>query len=41
LMERVDDFRDLPIKIVVAGMDAALVSVIGGLGSGIVIGVPT
>ncbi|NOY57774.1 MAG: nickel pincer cofactor biosynthesis protein LarB, partial [Calditrichaeota bacterium] len=41
LMERVDEFRDLPIKIVVAGMDAALVSVIGGLVPGIVIGVPT
>lgn len=41
LMERIDDFKDLPIIIVVAGMDGALVSVIGGLVPGIVIGVPT
>lgn len=41
LMERLDDFKDLPVILAVAGMDAALVSVIGGLVSGIVIGVPT
>ncbi len=41
LMERVDEFKDLPVKIVVAGMDAALVSVIGGLVPGVIIGVPT
>jgi len=41
LMERLDDFKDLPVIIAVAGMDAALVSVIGGLVSRMVIGVPT
>lgn len=41
LTERVEEIRDLPAVIVVAGMDAALVSVIGGLVRGLVIGVPT
>ncbi len=41
LQERLDDFRDLPVIIAVAGMDAALPSVIGGLVSGMVIAVPT
>lgn len=41
LLERVEDFRSMPVVIVVAGMDAALPTVIGGLVSGAVIGVPT
>ena len=41
LMDRIDDIRRHPIVIAVAGMDAALASVIGGLASGVVIGVPT
>ncbi|MBI1398053.1 MAG: nickel pincer cofactor biosynthesis protein LarB [Betaproteobacteria bacterium] len=41
LMERVEDFRNLPVVIVVAGMDAALPTVVGGLVPGVVIGVPT
>jgi NCAIR mutase (PurE)-related protein len=41
LMERVEDIRRHPIVIVVAGMDAALASVLGGLVPGVLIGVPT
>ena len=41
LMERLDDIKTAAIVIVVAGMDAALVSVVGGLVPGVVIAVPT
>ena len=41
IMERIDEIRNLSVTIVVAGMDGALVSVIGGLVGGIVVGVPT
>ena len=41
LLERVEDFRHMPVVVVVAGMDAALPTVIGGLVAGAVIGVPT
>ena len=41
LVERIDEVKALPVVIVVAGMDGALPSVIGGLASGLVIAVPT
>lgn len=41
LMERVDELQRMPVVIAVAGMDAALPTVVGGLLSGFVIGVPT
>ena len=41
LLERVEDIRRSPVVIVAAGMDAALVSVIGGLVAGAVIALPT
>ncbi|MSO73795.1 MAG: nickel pincer cofactor biosynthesis protein LarB [Alphaproteobacteria bacterium] len=41
LMARVEEFRALPVVIVVAGMDAALPSVVGGLVPGLVVAVPT
>jgi pyridinium-3,5-biscarboxylic acid mononucleotide synthase len=41
LMERVPDIVRHPVVIAVAGMDAALVSVLGGMVPGIVIAVPT
>lgn len=41
LMERVDEIQQMPIVIVIAGMDAALASVVGGLVNGVVIAVPT
>jgi NCAIR mutase (PurE)-related protein len=41
LLDRVSDIRDKAVVIVVAGMDAALPSVVGGLVSGAVIAVPT
>ena len=41
LINRLDEIKAHPIVIAVAGMDAALVSVLGGLIPGIVIGVPT
>ncbi len=41
LLERVDELRRLPLLIVIAGMDAALPSVIAGLVPGLVIAVPT
>ena len=41
LLEHVEDLSDLAVVIVVAGMDAALPSVVGGLVPGLVIAVPT
>jgi NCAIR mutase (PurE)-related protein len=41
LLERVEEIRKARVVIAVAGMDAALPTVIGGLVSGVVIGVPT
>ncbi len=41
LLERIEDIRSSPVIIVVAGMDAALVSVVGGLVSSAVIALPT
>ena len=41
LLDRVDDIRQYPVVIAVAGMDAALPSVLGGLVAGVVIAVPT
>ena len=41
LMDRIDEIRAHPVVIVVAGMDAALPSVVGGLVPGLVIAVPT
>ncbi len=41
LLERIDDIRLSPVVIVAAGMDAALVSVVGGLVSSPVIALPT
>ncbi len=41
LMRRVEDLRNRRVVIVVAGMDAALPSVVGGLVPGLVIAVPT
>lgn len=41
LMERIEDIRRHPIVIIVAGMDAALASVLGGLVPAVLIGVPT
>ena len=41
LMDRIDEVRSYPVVIVVAGMDAALPSVVGGLVPGLVIAVPT
>lgn len=41
LTERLDEIRRHPVLIVAAGMDAALVSVVGGLVRGCVIGLPT
>jgi pyridinium-3,5-biscarboxylic acid mononucleotide synthase len=41
LLERIEDIRRSPVVIVAAGMDAALVSVVGGLVSGAVIALPT
>ncbi|MDR3538523.1 MAG: nickel pincer cofactor biosynthesis protein LarB [Acetobacteraceae bacterium] len=41
LMRRMDDLRSRRVVIVVAGMDAALPSVVGGLVPGLVIAVPT
>lgn len=41
LMERVDEIKQHKIAIVVAGMDAALPTVVGGLFGGVIIGVPT
>ncbi len=41
LLERIEEIRQHRIVIAVAGMDAAMPTVIGGLVSGMVIGVPT
>jgi NCAIR mutase (PurE)-related protein len=41
LLERIDEIRQAPVVIVAAGMDAALISVVGGLVAGAVIGLPT
>jgi NCAIR mutase (PurE)-related protein len=41
LLARIDDIRRAPVVIVAAGMDAALISVVGGLVAGAVIGLPT
>lgn len=41
LMDRIEDIRRYPIVIAVAGMDAALASVLGGLYGGSLICVPT
>jgi hypothetical protein len=41
LVERIDEIRTMPVVIVVAGMDGALPSVVGGLVPGLVIAVPT
>ena len=41
LIERIDEIKALPVIIVVAGMDGALPSVVGGLVPGLVIAVPT
>ena len=41
LVERIDEIKAMPVVIVVAGMDGALPSVVGGLVPGLVIAVPT
>jgi NCAIR mutase (PurE)-related protein len=41
LTDRLDEIRRFPVLIVAAGMDAALLSVVGGLVRGCVIGLPT
>jgi pyridinium-3,5-biscarboxylic acid mononucleotide synthase len=41
LLERIKEIRTFPVVIVVAGMDGALPSVVGGLVPGLVIAVPT
>lgn len=41
LMNRIEEIRRHPIVIAVAGMDAALASVLGGLVAGVLIAVPT
>jgi hypothetical protein len=41
LMQRAEEIKCFPVVIAVAGMDAALVSVLGGLVPGVVIAVPT
>jgi len=41
LLERIEEIRNMPVVIAVAGMDAALPTVLGGLVPGLVIGVPT
>ncbi len=41
LLERVEEIQSLPVVIVVAGMDAALPSVVGGLFRGLIVAVPT
>ena len=41
LLERIEEIRSAPVVIVAAGMDAALVSVVGGLVSSPVIALPT
>jgi NCAIR mutase (PurE)-related protein len=41
LLERIEEIKAAPVVIVAAGMDAALVSVVGGLVGGAVIALPT
>ena len=41
LLERVEEIRRMPVIIAVAGMDAALPTVLSGLVPGVLIGVPT
>jgi len=41
LLDRLEEIRRMPVVIAVAGMDAALPTVLGGLVPGLVIGVPT
>ena len=41
LLDRIEEIRSCPVVIAVAGMDAALPTVLGGLVSGAVIAVPT
>ncbi len=41
LLERIDDLKSIPIVIAVAGMDAALPTVLAGLIPSMIIGVPT
>lgn len=41
LMEKVETIRAHPVTVAVAGMDAALPTVLGGLYGGVLIGVPT
>ncbi|WP_419730893.1 nickel pincer cofactor biosynthesis protein LarB [Lichenicola sp.] len=41
LLRRVEELRRFPIVVVVAGMDAALPSVVAGLLPGMIVGVPT
>lgn len=41
LMERIETIKSFAVVVVVAGMDGALVSVVGGLVPGVVIAVPT
>jgi NCAIR mutase (PurE)-related protein len=41
LLRRIDEIRRIPVVIVVAGMDAALPTVLGGLVPGCIIAVPT
>jgi pyridinium-3,5-biscarboxylic acid mononucleotide synthase len=41
LMQRAEEIKRFPVVIAVAGMDAALVSVLGGLVASVVIAVPT
>jgi hypothetical protein len=41
LLERIDELQQSPVVIAVAGMDAALITVLGGLVKSVVIGLPT
>ncbi len=41
LLDRIDEIRRMPVVIAVAGMDAALPTVLAGLVASVVIGVPT
>lgn len=41
LLARIEELRDMPVVIVVAGMEGALFSVVGGLVPGVVIALPT
>lgn len=41
LLDRLDDIKQHPVVIAVAGMEAAIVSVLGGLYGGLMIAVPT